>query len=108
MGGGAAGMMGAGGGAAGGAFRRGEGATMGDISKIDGSMITVKTPDGGSKLVITSSSTKVMQMSEAPLDILKADTPVTIMGTANSDGSLTAASIQVRPARPATPPPAQK
>lgn len=83
---------------------RGQAVTNGDISKIEGSMITVKLPDGGSKLIITSSSTKVMQMTEATPDILKTETPVMVMGTANTDGSLTAATIQIRPARPPMPP----
>ena len=83
---------------------RGQAVTNGDISKIEGSMITVKLPDGGSKLIITSSSTKVMQMTEATPDILKTETPVMVMGSANADGSLTASTIQIRPARPPMPP----
>ncbi len=83
--------------------------TAGEVSKIENGMLTLKTADGGSRLIVMSSSTKVMQMSEINLDALKATTPVMIMGTANSDGSVTAATIQIRPTPPApAPSPEQK
>jgi hypothetical protein len=104
---GAFGAGGAGGqtGAAGRNLFRGAGGNMtaGEVSKIENGILTLKTPDGGSKLIVMSSSTKVMQMSEINLDALKTSTPVMIMGTANSDGSVTAASIQIRPGMPQAP-----
>lgn len=72
------------------------GMTAGEISNIENGMLTLKTPDGGSKLIIMSSSTKVMQMSEIKQDAMKDSMPVFIIGKKNTDGSITAETVQIR------------
>ena len=53
-------------------------------------------PNGNSQVVFYSSSTQVMKPTIVPASTLGAGTRVMIGGTANSDGSLTAQSIQVQ------------
>ena len=60
--------------------------------------LTLKLVDGGSKLVYFSASTTVSQMTATPVSDLSVGQTVVINGSANSDGSLSAQSIQVRAA----------
>ncbi|MEI7512087.1 MAG: hypothetical protein WCK01_01360 [Candidatus Uhrbacteria bacterium] len=69
------------------------------LSKTDKSL-TLKLMDGGSKIVYLSGSTTVNKMATGSLDDVSAGTNVTIVGSSNSDGSVTASMIQLRPARP--------
>jgi hypothetical protein len=79
------------------------GFTSGNIVSADDKGITLEMqggPDGasgGSKIVLTSDSTKVYKMMEVSKTDLTKDTSVTVMGTANQDGSITAQNIQIRP-----------
>lgn len=84
------------GGFAGGA-RSGNGATAGEILSKDDKTITVKLRDGGSKLIILSEATQITKTATGTLEDLAVGAEVTAMGSANSDGSITAESIQLRP-----------
>lgn len=69
----------------------------GQILSINNGTITLQIPNnGGSKIVIFSSSTPVMKTVEGTAADLSNGTNVQIIGTANSDGSITARSIQLR------------
>jgi hypothetical protein len=71
--------------------------TMGQVVKNDGSTITLSLPDGsGSRLVMLSASTTVMKASVAPTSALAVGSNVAVIGAANTDGSISAQSIQVR------------
>ena len=53
--------------------------------------------DGSSKIVFYSESTKIQKTADGTGANLAIDQEVTASGAANSDGSLTAQTIQVRP-----------
>jgi hypothetical protein len=76
----------------------GGGLTVGQISTIDSSSITLQLANGNSQVVFYSSSTQISEPTIVSPSALSVGTTVMIGGTTNSDGSLTAQSIQVRPA----------
>ncbi|OIO07392.1 hypothetical protein CO115_00755 [Candidatus Falkowbacteria bacterium CG_4_9_14_3_um_filter_36_9] len=56
--------------------------------------------DGGSKIVFLSDSTSIGKTTDGTVADLEAGKQVTINGKDNSDGSVTAQSIQIRPNLP--------
>ena len=70
----------------------------GDIIAKDSTSVTVKMRDGSSKIIFVSDSTTVMKAVSGKLSDLSVGEQITSMGTANPDGSITASSIQIRPA----------
>jgi hypothetical protein len=74
------------------------GGTMGEVLSKDDKSFTVKMRDGGSKVVFFASSTRVGAMTDGVIDDVKPGVNVMVMGAPNSDGSVTAQSVQIRPA----------
>jgi len=70
----------------------------GEIIKKDNTSITVKLNNGSSQIILFSDSTKIMKSAEGSATDLTIGEQVTITGSKNQDGSLTAESIQIRPA----------
>ncbi len=86
-----------------GAFGAG-GVAMGEVIAKDDNSITVKMRDGGSKIIFYSGTTQVMKAVSGSAADVAVGQAVTAMGKTNTDGSVSAESIQIRPAMPATNP----
>lgn len=71
-----------------------------DVAK---NILTIKTRDNGTKLAFYTSSTQVRVMEDGALKDVAIGKTVTLTGTQNSDGSVTAQSIQLRPDEPNNP-----
>lgn len=78
------------------AFGRG-GGVVGDILSVDASSITVKLPDGSSKIVLLTGSTSINKAAAGSKSDLVVGTRVAAFGATNSDGSVTATNVQINP-----------
>lgn len=79
------------------ANRQGAGLVNGEVLSKDDKSITVKDRNAGSKIIFFAPSTVIGKMAEGTSSDLAVGANVTAMGTANSDGTITAQSIQIRP-----------
>lgn len=68
----------------------------GEVLSKDDTSITVKSKDGGSKIILFSDSTTVLKSTEGAISDLNDGDEVIISGKTNDDGSVTAESIQIR------------
>lgn len=84
--------LGRGGARAGGSFANGT------ILSKDATSLTLQLRAGGSQIVFLTTNTPVLKTASGSLADLIVGENVNITGSANSDGSLTASSIQIRPA----------
>ena len=69
--------------------------TMGEITKTDDTSITIKTPDGGSKIILISDSTTFNKATTGTKTDLIVGANVSITGDNNSDGSITGKNINI-------------
>ena len=90
--GGAAGFAGRRGGAGGGSF------INGTVLSVSGGTITVKNMAGGSQVAVLAPSTQYRKAVDGASSDVAVGSQVTITGSANSDGSITAQSVQIRAA----------
>ena len=79
-------------------MRSGGGFTSGQIISADATGVTVQMQDGSTKIVLFGGSTQVMKSTAGSTSDLTVGKDVVVTGTSNSDGSVTAQSIQIRPA----------
>ncbi|MBP9717987.1 hypothetical protein KBD59_01700 [Candidatus Gracilibacteria bacterium] len=97
----AGGMMGRGGTGGG---MNGSGLVMGTVLSKDDKSITLQMRDNGSRIVFFSDTTDITHsVKGTPTDVAVGST-IAVSGTTNSDGSLTAQTLQIRP-MPVTPAP---
>lgn len=84
--------------------RNGGGFAAGEVLSKDDKSLTIKLQDGGSKIVFFSASTTVSMMTDGKMDDIKQGSVVMITGSQNQDGSVTAKTVQLRPAGEVVPP----
>lgn len=80
------------------------GRVNGQIISADATSITVKLPDGSSKIILLSGQTIINKATQGAKNDLTQGTTVAVFGTTNSDGSVTAQNIQINPTAPAASP----
>ncbi len=81
---------------AGGSGRQGGQCEMLTVTSVNGSTIVAKTANGSSITIHTTASTRYTQAGKAvAASAIKAGTQINVMGTHNSDGSITATNIDV-------------
>jgi hypothetical protein len=82
----------------GGAVRGAGGFVTGTVLSKDEKSITIQSQGTGSKIVVLSPSTTVSKSTTGTLEDVAVGSSVTVTGATNSDGSITAQSVQLRPA----------
>ena len=78
--------------------RAGGGFTTGKILSTSKGSVTIQAQNGSTEIVLVSASTPILKSAAGSMSDLAAGTNVVVTGSSNSDGSLTAESIQIRPA----------
>ncbi|MCK9578070.1 DUF5666 domain-containing protein [bacterium] len=77
--------------------RRGGGLIGGEVLSINDKNIVLKDRSGGSKIVFFSDSTQYLKSISGTLADISVGANITVTGSQNSDGSVTAKSIQIAP-----------
>lgn len=79
--------------------RNGAGFTAGEVISKDDKSVTIKSgTDGGSKIIFFTSSTPITKNVGGTTDDVAIGEQIVVTGPANPDGSVSAQSIQIRPA----------
>jgi len=76
---------------------QGESAIRGEVISKDNNSITIKMQDNSTKIVVLSSSTTISKSTQGSADDITQGENVMAFGTTNSDGSITAQSVQINP-----------
>ncbi len=71
--------------------------STGKIISQDDKSLTIQLADGSSKIILLSEKARIEKTQNATKGELKTGETVAVFGTANSDGSITAQSIQINP-----------
>ena len=77
--------------------RQGNGFMVGEIISKDDQSITVSMPDGGSRIIFYSETTEISKFTDGNSEDLEVGKTISANGETNSDGSVTAQTIQIRP-----------
>lgn len=79
------------------AGRAGGAAAAGQIIAANPTSITIQMASGSTEIVLVSSGTTIMKSVAGSLNDLSVGTNVVVSGITNSDGSVTAQTLQIRP-----------
>lgn len=71
-------------------------ATVGTVVSSDATSITVALKSGGSVVAFYSTSTPITKITAGSPSDMAAGADITVFGTTNSDGSITASSVQLK------------
>lgn len=74
----------------------------GTVAAKDQGSVTLNTRDGSSRVILVTPNTTVSKSTNGTLDDVTTGATIIVSGTTNSDGSLSASLIQLRPATPQT------
>ncbi len=69
----------------------------GQVISFSNGTMTLKLSDGSTKLIVLPSSTNYLKTDTASQSDIKTGDTVTVLGTQNSDGSVTAQDVQLNP-----------
>lgn len=69
----------------------------GEVIAINDNTLTIKSPDGSTRLVVLSETTNINQATTADKSEIKVGSNVAVFGSDNSDGSVTAQNVQLNP-----------
>lgn len=79
--------------------------TVGTVIALGNGTFTVQLPSStsttattGTKLVLVDNATEIDELESVPVSNIKVGQSVTVAGSSNSDGSVTATSVMIRPA----------
>jgi len=72
----------------------GSGVTMGAVEKVENNMLTINTPKGTVR-VLVSGSTSIQKMAEGSLGDISSGQNIAVSGDKNDDGSIEAKSIYI-------------
>jgi hypothetical protein len=78
----------------------GAGSLVGEVITKDEQSLTIKMPDGGSKIIFFSDSTQISKTTEGSIGDIEVGKQIMVSGNQNSDGSYTAKTIQLSPRYP--------
>lgn len=73
------------------------GFASGEILSKDDKSVIIKLRDGGSKIIFVSNSTSIAKSVKGSSGDINVGEQITAIGSANTDGSIIAESIQIRP-----------
>lgn len=76
---------------------KGANVLTGEVLSMDDKSVTLKLVAGGSKIVLLSDKTQVVKSVEGSKADLKQGLNLMVTGIANTDGSVTAENVQIRP-----------
>jgi len=77
----------------------------GEITAKSDNSLTVKTANGSSKIILISNESKISKAADASVSDLNSGTQILVTGTSNTDGTLTAKTIQINSGDAAIQPP---
>lgn len=72
----------------------------GQVLSLDTNSMTVKLANGNSQIIVLSGSTQYLKSAQAAASDVKTGDRVMVVGSQNSDGSVTATDIQINPPAP--------